>query len=296
LGPDAANFAIVHRMSSAGRTFHGRVVVLGASNATKGISLIVETAERLLGGPLDVHAAIGHGRSYGQKSFLIARSIQGVLNCGLWERIGWQDQEGDANEPAGQSAHEEEPPLYALLTDVGNDIMYGVEPDLIIEWVEKCVSRLKQLNARIVMTGLPMAVLDRIGEYQYLFFRTLFFPKNPHSLEETADRARRVQAGLQELAAKHDVPFIEQKREWYGIDPIHLTQQSRAKAWAIILSHWLDRPLPLLSSSAIAQGSVRRFLAIRTRLPEHWWLFNRLDLGGQQPCTRLPSGTWVSMY
>jgi hypothetical protein len=184
--------------------------------------LIVETAERMLGAPLDVHAAIGHGRSYGQKSFLIARSIQGTLNCGLWERIGWRDKESDSDEPADQSAQAEEPPLYALLTDVGNDIMYCVEPDQIIEWVGECISRLKQLKARIVMTGLPMAVVDRIGQYQYLLFRTLFFPKNTLSLEETAERARHVQQGLQKLAADHDVPFVEQKHEWYGIDPIHI--------------------------------------------------------------------------
>lgn len=273
-------------MSPSRDPVRARVVVLGASNATKGISLIVETAERMLGTPLDVHAAIGHGRSYGQHSFLIGRSIQGTLECGLWDAIG----------TSTDAAHDGVP-LYALLTDVGNDIMYCVEPERIVEWIEECVDRLQRLRARIVMTDLPMEVVDRIGPKRYLFFRTLFFPKNLNSLEETIDRVRLVQAGLKRLAADRGVPFVAQKAEWYGVDPIHLTQHTRAGAWAEILSHWRnERAMTPPEKAAVASGSVRRFLAIRSKFPEHWWLFNRLDLGRQQPCARLPSGTRISMY
>jgi hypothetical protein len=44
-----------------------RVILLGASNLTKCISLIVETAWNLLGSPLDVKAAMGHGRPQPQE-------------------------------------------------------------------------------------------------------------------------------------------------------------------------------------------------------------------------------------
>jgi hypothetical protein len=285
--PTVASFATFTCMASMDQSPRARVVVLGASNATKGISLIVETAERLLGTPLDVHAALGHGRSYGQNSFLICRSIQGTLGCGLWDAIRPDSSADDS------PSEKRDLPLYALLTDVGNDIMYCVESDQIIAWVDECVDRLQRLGARIVMTGLPMAVIDRIGRKRYLFFRTIFFPKNPHSLEETINRAKQVQEGLRRVADTRGVPFVEQVAEWYGIDPIHLTQQARAGAWAKILSQWIDRPP---DPPTVARGSVRRFLAIRTRLPEHWWLFNRFDLGMQQPCARMPSGSLVSMY
>lgn len=278
-------------MSSAGKPFCARVVVLGASNATKGISLIVETAERLLGSPIDVHAAVGHGRSYGKKSFLIARSIQGSLDCGLWDAI----QTSSRPDVGGQSS-ETGVPLYALLTDVGNDIMYCVDPETILAWVDGCVARLQRLNARIVMTGLPMAVVDRIGRKRYLFFRTLFFPKNPNSLEETIRRVRVVQEGLQRIATDRHVPFVEQKAAWYGLDPIHLTQTARARAWMEVLSHWRDDVAGRPDAAAIPRGSIRRFITIRSKLFEHWWLFNRIDLGRRQPCVRLPDGTHVSMY
>jgi len=282
-------------MAASNRSPRARVVVLGASNATKGISLIIETAERLLGAPLDVHAAIGHGRSYGQRSFLVARSIQGTLSCGLWDAI-----RRPATVPGDQDARDAGPlPLYALVTDVGNDVMYCVEPERILAWVGECIDRLQQQCARIVMTGLPMSVVDRIGRKRYLFFRTLFFPKNLNSLEETVKRVRAVQKGLRRLAEDRGVPFVEQKDEWYGIDPIHLTQQARAAAWADILSRWMDensRKQAAHDSSIIPRGSVRRFLAIRAKPFERWWLFNRIDLGRPQPCVRLPGGTQVSMY
>ncbi len=254
-----------------------RVVLLGASNASKGISLLIDGAEQLLGAPLDIHAAIGHGRSYGQRSFLIARSIDGTLPCRLWEQV-------ESSAPL---------PTYALLTDIGNDIMYDYAVDDILAWVDQCLTRLRAMNARTIVTGLPMPVIHRIGNGQYLFFRTLFFPMNRRTLKETVERVHRVHEGVRELAAKHEATFVEQKAEWYGLDPIHITRRTRGRVWGEILRHWRDEPE---REQIRCRGSVGRFLRVRTKRPEHWHLFGAVDLGRAQPATILPTGTRVSMY
>ena len=61
-----------------------RVVLLGASNLTRGISTVVGTARRLLGPMPHVFVAYGHGRSYGVRSRVLIRGLPGILNCGLW--------------------------------------------------------------------------------------------------------------------------------------------------------------------------------------------------------------------
>ena len=43
-----------------------RVILLGASNLTRGISTVVEIAKTKWGSPLDIMSALGHGRSYGK--------------------------------------------------------------------------------------------------------------------------------------------------------------------------------------------------------------------------------------
>ena len=66
-----------------------RLVLLGASNLTKGISLILDAADRGLdvrrGEGFEVMLAYGHGRSYGMDSSLFGRSLPGILDCGLWD-------------------------------------------------------------------------------------------------------------------------------------------------------------------------------------------------------------------
>jgi len=81
-----------------------RVVLLGASNLTRGISTAVETARLQWGRPLDVMAALGHGRSYGLASRLLCRTLPSIVECGLWPALA-------ARPPA---------PTAALVTDVGN--------------------------------------------------------------------------------------------------------------------------------------------------------------------------------
>ena len=118
-----------------------RVILLGASNVVRAISTIVETVELIWEPPLDVLAACGHGRSFGRTSCVFGRSLPGILQCGLWQ--DWQRR------PALPTA--------ALVSDIGNDILYGASVDQIAEWVEQCLARLRGACDRIVITELPLA-------------------------------------------------------------------------------------------------------------------------------------------
>ena len=197
----------------------GRVVAVGASNLTRGFSTIVATARAAWGPDVEVLAALGHGRSYGGPSTFLVRGLPGILQSGLWREL-------DAHPPR---------PTRALVTDVGNDIMYGYPPAQILEWVDECVARLLPFTQEVVVTGLPHAAVAGLPAGRYLLFRSLFFPRCRLTLDETMRVAADVDGGLQAIAASRGVSFLRLKQEWYGLDPIHIRPRMWNAAWQEIL-------------------------------------------------------------
>jgi len=62
-----------------------RAVLLGASNLTLALPTLVDDLRRAAGGPVEVLAACGRGRSYGAWSHLLfVRHLPGITGCGLW--------------------------------------------------------------------------------------------------------------------------------------------------------------------------------------------------------------------
>ncbi len=256
--------------------FRARVVLLGASNVTKGLSVIAEASQSLLGSPIDLYCAIGHGRSYGTTSRVLIRSLPSILDSALWDALKQLPRDT---------------PTYALIADVGNDIMYDHPAHRIVEWSEQTILRLEESGANIVMTGLPLQRIARLNSMQFLAARTLFFPTNRLTLYEARSRAESVSAQLQQLADQHGVPLIQLPVDWYGLDPIHIRSSMKAKAWNTILHQWVDEK----EVAEPPRGSLRRWLRLRSLSPYRWWLLG-MQRGRPQPAALLDDGTRVSMY
>lgn len=251
-----------------------RIILLGASNVTKGISVIIETAQAMLGKPLDVYCAIGHGRSYGTRSFVLVRSLPSIVDAPLWHVLD-------------RLPHDV--PTYALIADVGNDIMYGHLPHVIAGWVDQCIDLLQRLDSNIVMTSLPLQRMEQLSSRQYLVARTLLFPSNRLSFAEVRSRAGDLADRLESLAATHSIPLVELPRSWYGIDPIHLRASVKREAWRSILQHWRS------GHTTATHRSLFRLLRLRTLSPQKWWLLG-MQRGRPQPATTFADGTRVSLY
>jgi len=202
--------------------------------------------------PVELLAALGHGRSYGAWSTVLVRSLPPIVSCGMWERL--------RDEPRH--------PTYALLTDVGNDLMYGFTPDQIGHWVGTCLDRLCALDAKIIVMRLPISRVERLGPFRYHATRASFFPMHqPILWPEMLRRARELDDRVHAAAAKCGAAIITPPVEWYGFDPIHIRWSRRARAWSDVLSQWpgferADRP----------EG---RGLPLLGRFPERMRLFGR---------------------
>ena len=118
-----------------------RLIALGASNLARGMGSAVAVACETWGPQVEVVGAFGPGRSYGMPSSLVGRTLPGILECGVWSAL-------DGLPPARTRA---------LVTDVGNDILYHVPVPRIVSWVDEAVARLGALTDDGVITGLPLA-------------------------------------------------------------------------------------------------------------------------------------------
>ncbi len=244
-----------------------RLVALGASNLTRGLSAAVSTAREAWGPQVEVLAALGHGRSYGASSQFLLRSLPGILDCGLWRAL----EEGG---PA---------PTRALVTDVGNDILYGHDVPRILGWVERCVARLLAVSHDVTLTDLPLAAIRRLGPARFLFFRSLFVPSCRLGLAAVAEAAVRLSDGLVELAQRRRLRLVRLRPEWYGIDPIHIRPRFWRAAWReIVGASSLDRvapePAPVAAPDAREvrrPGSRREALALYLARPERMRVLGR---------------------
>lgn len=248
-----------------------RIVLLGASNLTMSLRLVIQSVQERFGRPSDVLVAAGHGRSYGQDSRVLARGLPGITACGLWPQL----------DAASQL------PTCAFLTDVGNDIVYGCTPQRILRWVSWCVDRLQQHRARIVMLNLPMAAIESLSERRYKVFRSILFPFCRLSRQEAFDRAQVVHKGLVALAQARDFTLCEPDPSWYGPDAIHILYWRRNEAYRRVVAGAL---------ASAAATKAERALAWKSRPQFAYSTMLGTERHRRQPSGQLDDGTAVSLY
>jgi hypothetical protein len=254
-----------------------RAVLLGASNLAAALPLAWATLRRRAGGPtvpIEGLAACGRGRSYGAPSrFLFARTLSGILESGLWEEL--------ARRPSL--------PTVALLTDVGNDLVYGRDPATVARWVEECVARLEP--AEIALSLLPEGSLTAVPERRYRAFHRLFFPLRPLRPQALLlAQVRELNERLRRLGQERGLRLIVLPPSWFGVDPIHIERRERRQAWERLLD---------FESLAAAPTPHDDSLPSRRIWPEI--SAHEFRLGGRvfhrrQPVLREPDGSTLALY
>ena len=256
-------------------------VVLGASNVARGLPWIVRGVRDRIGEPPSVLVANGRGRSYGVWAGVLGIARPGIVDCGVW----------DALPAPGDS------PLDALVTDVGNDILYGSDPAVIARWIEACLERLRTRGARsIVLTGLPLERLRELGPREFGSWRRLLFPNRKLELERVRAAVEELQVRLAELAHTFDATWIVPPRPWYGLDPIHIRRAHFPAAWGALLAPCVRDLQQEGRRAALADPPE---LGLRMRLARGRSADVRFAgrcRTGLQPSVRCADGTAIALY
>jgi hypothetical protein len=253
-----------------------RVILLGASNLTRGISTVVRLAQAAVSQPAEFLIACGHGRSYGMDSTVLGRTLPGIAPCGLWHAL--------RDLPPG--------PTRVLVTDVGNDLLYGARPEQIAGWVGACLAQLPRDETRITMTGLPLAALATLQPWRFALLSRVFFPLHAIRFADLRCDALELNDRLQQLAARHDATWIEPHGDWYGFDPIHIRMKVWEAAWEKILKNWFDA---VTSQQQLLPRGIAPWWQLKRMRPAQWRMCG-LARSTSQPTGILPNGSHVSMY
>ena len=252
-----------------------RVVLLGASNLTRSFATIVETVRQTWREPVELMVAMGHGRSYGQETTVLGRKISGIFFSPLW-----QDLE---RRPAL--------PTVAFITDVGNDLLYDVPIDQLLEWVEGCHQRLTAVGAATVVTQLPLGSLARLGEARFRFFRRVLFPRSSLTLSAALARAAETNERILALGNCEKTSVISASDAWYGLDPIHLRRRAWREAWPTLFSSWR-----VADDGVIVPRTSLWNRAYLSSLAPHEQSIFGVRRRCAQPSGRLADGTTISLY
>jgi hypothetical protein len=251
-----------------------RVVLFGASNLTRAFPRVVAEVRAQSPAPVELVCAHGLGRSYGMASTFLARELPGILQCGVWRAL---------------DAHRAER-TDALLTDIGNDIMYGADVATIAGWLDECLVRLSGHGARLSIARLPIAGIERISRLRYEVVRRLMFPTRSIAFETAIARARELDARIASLAAARSATLIEPRSDWYGLDPIHIRWSARPEAWRTLLSHTSSAP-----PHERARSCSEDRLALARCRPESMRRFGRA-ISTEQPSAILADGSTIALY
>jgi hypothetical protein len=217
------------------------VILLGASNLTIGWRPLLRALRQTIRQPLSLYVALGMGRSYVDWSGFWLRRLPSIVDCGLW----------DALPPVPRASADCRPPL-VLVTDIGNDIVYGVQPERIARQTAICLERIRSRwpHARVVMTALPMASVRTVGRVRYQIARTTLFPTCFLSLPTVLHRAEQLEVHVHRLATEFHCKLVVPDGAWYGHDPIHVLRHLRQDVFREMFRRW---DLPELPHAGLAQ-------------------------------------------
>ncbi len=249
-----------------------RLVAVGASNLARLALALLDAHRAATGGAVDMHAALGRGRSFGIDSkLLFVRGLPSVLASAMWRHVRGGDRAATT----------------ALLLDVGNDLLYGIGVTRILAWADETLQRLGDVAARLVVVGLPLARIRCLPRWRYLAVRSVLVPTCRLSLRDAVGGSDVLHEGLRALAARHGAAFHEPPATWYGFDPIHV----RRRHWSDAARAWLGGASPLPSAIDTHRNRLamlawapaeRRWFGVRTRTP--------------QPVRRFADGSSLSLW
>ena len=139
------------------------IVIIGASNVTLSLPVIWSTLRRSLCDPFRLVVAAGHGRSFGMPNTVLGRTLPGILECGLWEALDKLDKLDKLDDSTS---------IHTIVTDIGNDLLYGLNAAQTMSWVNETVERLSDRSQKILITGLPIDSLNSLSKQRFDFFRS----------------------------------------------------------------------------------------------------------------------------
>ncbi len=193
-------------------------ILLGASNLSRAYHGFVKYLERCLHPrPVRFLNALGPGRGYCAPGGVLNIVYPPIGACGILDKACMAREE----------------PILALVTDIGNDIMYDIPARQIIDRLDKLFAKLKARNAVVLATLIPRYLEKEMDDFHFRCLRAAFFPNSQVEMLSATAAVREINSFLQSEAAGR-ITLISDLEDFYWFDKIHFSPIKMHKAWTRI--------------------------------------------------------------
>ena len=216
-------------------------VLLGASNLARGYSALTRHLSQSIS-PIRFINALGPGRGYCVRGGLLNFSYTPIGECRVMK--------------SAESFAEQGGRVAVLLTDIGNDIMYGIPGESLIECLDALIEKARHWNAEIFVTSIHVNVSRDMGKTSFKLLRALFYPKSPVTFDQADAAVKRVNHYLEEKSQENrQVHLVSGLGTFCGLDKIHFSLLKSHLAWSRIANEILS-VLGAAPGRSIGPGSV----------------------------------------
>lgn len=218
---------------------------MGASNLARGYSALVDCLSQCLHPQaIEVLHAMGPGRGYFAQGGVFNVSYAPIVLSGVLD--------------AARKRQPHVQKTLALITDIGNDIMYNVAPEKIIACVKSVVQELEAMDADVFIHPIPMDIMEDVTERQFGVLRKVFFPRSPVTHSGAASAVQKINEFLRALAGGR-IHLLPGAKEHCGVDKIHYSVFRSHKAWSEVVDA-MGRVLPGAKTARVSRRAVWKAL------------------------------------
>ena len=194
------------------------IILLGASNLARGYYSLTRCIKNNLGSrPVAFFNALGPGRAY--------CAFGGVMNV-VYPPIGSSPLFSRAK---GQ-AHEASQKI-AFLTDLGNDIMYGVPVEKIVAEIRSIVRQLATMDADTLITPIPATLTSQLTPARFRILKAVFFPRSAVARLEAIAAVKEINQAI-DAGLGDRVTVVRGLGNFMGWDKIHYAHRNFAEVWS----------------------------------------------------------------
>ena len=211
---------------------HILFLFMGASNLARGYSLLTRHISSCFGkNKTEFLNALGPGRGFCARGGMFNFTYRPIQDCRILEVAKKKSCDTRA----------------VLITDIGNDLMYGVLADTLIESLEGLIGRALQWDAEIFLTSIHVNLKKDVSPTMFFILKSFFYPGSSITYEEADLFITKVNAYLEEKARQNErVYLISGMTSFIGMDKIHYSFFKTHLAWEKIaneICHVLKVPV-----------------------------------------------------
>ena len=197
-------------------------LLMGASNLARGYSMLTHhLSECLEKNKTEFLNALGPGRGFCARGGIFNITYSPIQDCQIIE--------------SGEKKSKEALRTVVLITDIGNDLLYGVSADTLIASLDIMIDEILKWDADIFLTSIHVNLKKDVSPTIFLVLRSLLYPSSKVNYEEMDLSIFKVNDYLEEKVRKNEtIHLITGLEAFAGLDKIHYSLFKTHAAWSAV--------------------------------------------------------------